>query len=117
MGLMTLSGVVGTFLVCAPTYNKPAHRRMRAATLATLGLVAVFPFVHTTFRYGLAEASQSVSMRWIGLEIFAYLCGVIIYVERWPESLFPRRLDLVAYRYRHFESAGSCGPWTSLQST
>ena len=51
---------------------------MRAVTFVMLGLVAVFPFVHAIIRYGLAEASRSMSLRWIALEIFAYLCGVII---------------------------------------
>ncbi|GJE98014.1 hemolysin-III related-domain-containing protein [Phanerochaete sordida] len=132
MALMAASGTVGTFLVCAPRYNAPAHRRTRAATFVTLGAAALAPFVHALARLGAPEAARALALRLVGAELGAYLLGVVLYAERWPEAVWPGRFDFLgsshqlfhvcslvavalhyvatveAFRYRHFDRLGVC---------
>ncbi|KAJ6627447.1 HlyIII-domain-containing protein [Mycena sp. CBHHK59/15] len=129
---MTLSGLVGIYLVCAPTYASPAYRRMRTYTFFTLGVVALAPFVHCFVRYGIDQAAKSLSTRWIVIEIVAYVGGALLYSERCPECLAPGKFDIIGashqifhvcslvavlthylaisdgFRYWHFERNGSC---------
>ncbi|KAJ7493454.1 hemolysin-III related-domain-containing protein [Mycena galericulata] len=129
---MTLSGCTGVYLVCAPTYASPAYRRMRTYTFFALGVVVVFPFIHCVVRYGFEQASKSLSLGWIAVEIAAYVGGALLYAERFPECIAPGKFDIIGashqifhicslaavsvhfiavsqgYRYWHIERNGLC---------
>jgi adiponectin receptor len=60
LSLLT-STTAGIWLIYTPAYSTPAYRRMRTYTFITLGFVAVFPFVHAIWRYGVRTTISSPS--------------------------------------------------------
>ncbi|KAJ7890173.1 hemolysin-III related-domain-containing protein [Mycena olivaceomarginata] len=132
IALMTVSGSVGIYMACSPTYATPAYRRARTYTFFACGGVAIFPFVHAISKSGWTEASSSMSFTWLGIEILFYVGGALLYSERFPETLVPGKFDHLGashqifhvcsmfavlshwvaigqgFRYRHGDQGGVC---------
>lgn len=61
----------------------------------TFGLIGVIPALH----YGAVEGFFSnftlISLGWLLLMGFLYICGALLYALRVPERFFPGRCDLL----------------------
>ncbi|KAJ7600055.1 hemolysin-III related-domain-containing protein [Mycena floridula] len=113
---MTVSGCTGVYLVLAPTYSIPSYRRMRTYTFFALGVVVVVPFVHCVVRYGLNQASRSLSLHWIVVELFAYVGGALLYAERCPECLAPGKFDIIGSSHQIFHMCSLIAVWAHFMA-
>ncbi|KAF7303829.1 hypothetical protein MIND_00612700 [Mycena indigotica] len=102
IALMTASGSTGIYLACSPTYASPEYRRMRTYTFFACGGVVLVPFVHAICRKGYQQADQAISFRWIVVEAMFYVIGALLYSERFPESRWPGRFDLIGSSHQVF---------------
>ncbi|KAE9387723.1 HlyIII-domain-containing protein [Gymnopus androsaceus JB14] len=109
--LMSLSGSIGIYLVCAPKYATPSYRRMRTYTFFALGFVVIFPFIHAMFKYGPAHVSQAIALEWLIVEATAYIFGALMYAERCPEFWFPGRFDFIGSSHQIFHICSMIATW------
>lgn len=93
----------GTMLVSThPSFRTPALRPFRALMFVLMGLSAVFPVLHGTQIYGVAELRQSISLDWVLLQGALYIAGAAIYAARVPEKWRPGEYDILGSSHQVF---------------
>ncbi|BGP17242.1 hypothetical protein JCM10213_000077 [Rhodosporidiobolus nylandii] len=101
--LMAVACAAGVYvIVLSDELQKYEYRKVRTGVFAAIGGVAVVPFGHAILRYGYEAASERMSFGWIGVELLCFLLGAIFYSERYPESLFPGKFDLLGNSHNIF---------------
>ncbi|GAA5890675.1 hypothetical protein JCM6882_000621 [Rhodosporidiobolus microsporus] len=103
VGLMVLACITGVYvIVLSDELQKYEYRKHRTACFFTVGAVAAVPFGHAILRYGYEAASERMAFGWIGVEVACLVAGMVIYSERYPESLFPGKFDLAGNSHNLF---------------
>ncbi|KAI5480617.1 hypothetical protein MNV49_000313 [Pseudohyphozyma bogoriensis] len=106
VGLMTVSCATGAYIVVlSPAFQTPQYRRLRTWVFLIVGWTAALPFGHALYKYGWAEARESMALDWVAAEILLYCGGAIIYAERFPERFAPGWFDLVGSSHQLFHIA------------
>ncbi|KAM0748808.1 HlyIII-domain-containing protein [Meredithblackwellia eburnea MCA 4105] len=101
IAMMTLS--LGSYIVVlSPSFQTAEYRRLRTATFLIVGWMALIPFIHSTWLHGWSEVKQTMALRWIAVEVLAYVGGAAIYAERFPERFAPGVFDHVGASHQIF---------------
>jgi len=132
LATILVAGLGAAYVVLTPYYNTPAYRWARTAVFLGLGFTAVFPVTHAVHLHGWRVLHQEMGLGWLVLSGALYTNGAIMYAARFPERLFPGKLDYFgashqifhvhvvlaalahyvsiysAYNYQHGTKSGSC---------
>lgn len=86
--MVTVSSALVFFSTFMPGFEKPEKRVLRGVLFFSLGFSALFPFLHLFFfQINGAVASYIVINKFLGL--ICYGVGVLLYIKRIPESIWP----------------------------
>ncbi|CAJ0766928.1 15340_t:CDS:2 [Entrophospora sp. SA101] len=91
---MTFTALVGLVpIICAifPWFDSKRFRLFRVILFITLGCSGVFPLAHLVYIHGFNHMWDFINP--IISSLFAYLTGVWIYANRFPEKKWPGKLD------------------------
>lgn len=91
---MTFTALVGLVpIICAifPWFDSKRFRLFRVILFITLGCSGMFPLAHLVYIHGFNHMWDFINP--IISSLFAYLTGVWIYANRFPEKKWPGKLD------------------------
>ena len=83
-------------------FNAKNWRACRAGFFVTFGFSGIVPIIMGLVKFGVAESSKRVQLRFVLLEAFFYIGGAIIYGFRIPETLIPGKFDFVGHSHQIF---------------
>jgi len=97
---MLYFGIIGVLCgsgVVLPWFNFFRHIQFRIwRTLYFVAMVAVSTFIcaHSIYLVGLNNLTKLVQLEYFALELGIYLLGAWFYASKYPEKLFPGKLDV-----------------------
>lgn len=83
-------------------FNAKNWRACRAGFFVTFGFSGIVPIVVGLVKFGIAESSKRVQLRFVLLEALFYISGAVIYGFRIPETLLPGKFDFVGHSHQIF---------------
>ncbi|KAI8374494.1 hemolysin-III related-domain-containing protein [Radiomyces spectabilis] len=81
-------GIISPFFKC---WDTKQYRPLRVAVFLLIAFSSIVPVMHLIRLNGLASTMEFFELA--GVSVMMYLFGVIIYVNRFPERLFPGKFD------------------------
>lgn len=98
---LTMILVLGSVGLVGPFYNfwtTPEFHRWKMLIYTCMVGSGVFPTIHVNFI--LPPSTSRSFASGIALELLLYLCGMLIYIFRVPERLFPGRFDVFLHSHQ-----------------
>ncbi|KAF7344521.1 ADIPOR-like receptor SPBC12C2.09c [Mycena sanguinolenta] len=86
-------GLGAAYIVLNPEYAKPTHRGARTAVFIGLGLAGVVPVTHCLLTEGYRKVLSDLGFSWVLISAALYICGALLYANRFPECLAPGKFD------------------------
>ncbi|KAJ3083557.1 Adiponectin receptor protein 2 [Rhizoclosmatium hyalinum] len=84
-------GVIGPYFSFWPTAK---FRPIRSAIYVASAVVSGGPVFHFLWLHGWSALPKNGAVELMGLSLSCYLIGVVFYVSRFPESVWPGKFDL-----------------------
>ncbi|KAG2221068.1 hypothetical protein INT45_009726 [Circinella minor] len=91
---MIFTSIVGSVGVITPffkSWDTKAWRPVRISVFVSMAFSSIVPVLHLVSLNGLLPTLSFFHLA--AVSVMMYILGVIIYVNRWPEKLYPGRFD------------------------
>jgi adiponectin receptor len=105
-GILAIAGI---FVPFSSWFDKREYRFLRTVFFLALGTSAVVPIVHLVFLHGL-----NTVLLWLSpllSSIACYLTGVFLYVNHYPEKIFPGWFDHIGNSHQLWHMCVVAGIW------
>lgn len=99
---ITVLGSCAIYTVVNPLWSTSAYRPYRTLVFVSLGLSALFPVSHLSYKMGFQTLRHTMGLDWLLLSGTLYVVGALLYALRIPERFAPGRFDYVGASHQIF---------------
>jgi adiponectin receptor len=109
MGFITAFGVSVMVTMLVPKFMAPKYRVFRAVLFTAMGGSGLVPILVFTVRHADSNEAWHISQLLFGM-LGSYGLGVVIYAMRFPECLFPGKVNLffASHQWMHVAVLSGC---------
>jgi len=105
MNYMIAIGVLGavcTAVSLLKAFALPKYRALRGLLFLVFGMCGIAPCIHSSYYHGIEYSFSKGQMQNLVLMGTLYLIGVIFFITRFPESVWPGKFNLVFQSHQIF---------------